>query len=412
MISVLINAYACRPDSGSEPGMGWNWVMALAGYCKLHVITEGEWMDEIELALQGHPYRENVRFYYLPVSEKVRSMCWNQGNWLFYLHYAAWQKRALSLARSIIVANNIDIIHQLNMIGYREPGYLWKIDNIPFVWGPVGGMENMPLAYAKGAEFNKKFFVVLKNILNSIQLRFQPRVRKAFNRADVIIASGHGVETKIREVFGKSALIINETGCFAVADVNGKSGDEVLFNIIWVGKFDFRKQLILALKTLERLKHLKGIRLHIVGDGNPVDVEGFKSFSSVAGIDDICIWHGAVSNSSVQDMMRNSDLLFFTSIMEATSTVVTEAISNGLPVVCFDTCGFGPLIDNSVGFKITLTNPDLSVLDFAERIEYLYNNRDVLKSMSRNCIEKAKGELSWNNKVKMVLDVYNKINLV
>jgi hypothetical protein len=26
----------------------------------------------------------------------------------------------------------------LNMIGYREPGYLWKL-NVPFVWGPMGG---------------------------------------------------------------------------------------------------------------------------------------------------------------------------------------------------------------------------------------------------------------------------------
>ena len=23
---------------------------------------------------------------------------------------------------------NFDIVHQLNMVGYREPGYLWKID--------------------------------------------------------------------------------------------------------------------------------------------------------------------------------------------------------------------------------------------------------------------------------------------
>lgn len=409
MISVLINTYACRPESGSEPGMGWNWVMALAGYCKLHVITEGEWRNEIELALQGHPYSENVRFYYLPVSDKVRSMCWNQGNWLFYLHYAAWQKRALSLARNIISANSIDIIHQLNMIGYREPGYLWKIDDIPFVWGPVGGMENMPLSYIKGAGLSKKVFVVLKNFLNSFQLRFYPRVRKAFKRSDVVIASGQGVDSKIREVFGKSSLTINETGCYAVADFNSKSVDEALFNIIWVGKFDFRKQLMLALKTLERLKHLKGIRLHIVGDGNSVDVERFKSFSSVAGIDDICIWHGAVGNSRVQEMMRNSDLLFFTSIMEATSTVVTEAISNGLPVVCFDTCGFGPLIDEGIGCKIGLSNPEQSVKEFSERIEYLYKNRDLLRSMSRNCILKAEGELSWNNKVLRVLDVYSKI---
>lgn len=25
MISILMNAYACSPNMGSEPGMAWNW---------------------------------------------------------------------------------------------------------------------------------------------------------------------------------------------------------------------------------------------------------------------------------------------------------------------------------------------------------------------------------------------------
>ena len=50
MISVLVNAYACSPHWGSEPGMGWNWILALSKYCELYIITEGEWRDKIELA--------------------------------------------------------------------------------------------------------------------------------------------------------------------------------------------------------------------------------------------------------------------------------------------------------------------------------------------------------------------------
>lgn len=32
------------------------------------------------------------------------------------------------MAKDIIAKQKIDIIHQLNMIGFREPGYLWKIE--------------------------------------------------------------------------------------------------------------------------------------------------------------------------------------------------------------------------------------------------------------------------------------------
>ena len=32
----------------------------------------------------------------------------------------------------------IDLIHQLTSISFREPGFLWRLDK-PFVWGPISG---------------------------------------------------------------------------------------------------------------------------------------------------------------------------------------------------------------------------------------------------------------------------------
>lgn len=36
MLKVLINAYACSPGIGSEPGMAWNWVKNLAKLVVYH----------------------------------------------------------------------------------------------------------------------------------------------------------------------------------------------------------------------------------------------------------------------------------------------------------------------------------------------------------------------------------------
>ena len=99
MINILVNAYAISPNWGSEQGMGWNWVIHLAQYCHLDVITEGEWREEIEYTLKTLPQRDNLTFHYLPTSDKVRKMCWNQGDWRFYGHYRKWQKRALACAK-------------------------------------------------------------------------------------------------------------------------------------------------------------------------------------------------------------------------------------------------------------------------------------------------------------------------
>ena len=156
MINVLINAYACSPKWGSEPGMAWNWISNLASYCNLYIITEGEWKEEIEEAVRTHPHKEHLHFYYNPVSENIRKMCWNQGDWRFYWYYREWQRKTLAIAKKLCLDHHIDVLHQLNMIGFREPGYLWEIKDIPFVWGPIGGMELMPIGYLEGATLKQR----------------------------------------------------------------------------------------------------------------------------------------------------------------------------------------------------------------------------------------------------------------
>ena len=66
---ILINAYACSPDRGSEPGMGWNWCTHLAKYCELYIITEEEFREKIEATLVTLPQGESMHFYFNPVSE-------------------------------------------------------------------------------------------------------------------------------------------------------------------------------------------------------------------------------------------------------------------------------------------------------------------------------------------------------
>lgn len=216
MLSILINAYACSPDMGSEPGMAWNWCVNLANHCELHIITEGEFRDKIEAVVPTLPQGKNMHFYYNPVSDEVRRMCWNQGDWRFYWHYRKWQQKTLEIAQDIIAEHHIDVLHQLNMIGFREPGYLWKIDGIPFVWGPIGGMELVPTAYLKGTGWKTMLKNRLKNAINSWQMHHQPRVLKAINRANMLVAATGGAYDVLHDYHHKeNVVLINETGCYS-----------------------------------------------------------------------------------------------------------------------------------------------------------------------------------------------------
>ena len=183
MLTILINAYACSPGMGSEPGMAWNWCVNLAKHCELHIITEGEFRDKIKAVLPTLPQGSNMHFYYNPVSEKIRKMCWNQGDWRFYYYYRKWQKKTLEIATEIIKNKHIDIVHQLNMVGFREPGYLGEL-NKPLIWGPIAGIGSIPFSFLKGSGLKYTSFFLLKNLLTFIQLRFSPRIRKMIKRTD------------------------------------------------------------------------------------------------------------------------------------------------------------------------------------------------------------------------------------
>ena len=147
------------------------------------------------------------------------------------------------------------------------------------------------------------------------------------------------------------------------------------------------------------------MRLQIVGGGN---VEPYQKLASELGIENLCVWHGAVSHEEVQKLMQESDVFFFTSVAEGTPHVVLESIGNHLPVVCFDTCGQGDTVNDSVGRKIALSHPSQSAHDFARILNELEGNRALLKHLSENCKQRQM-ELSWEVKARKVIEEYKRI---
>ena len=176
---------------------------------------------------------------------------------------------------------------------------------------------------------------------------------------------------------------------------------------MWVGKFDFRKQLPLALLVIAMTGN-PHIVLDVYGGGSDDQVAAAKSYADSLGITGKVVWHGNQSNEVVMNAMRKAQLFFFTSVSEDTSTVVLEAVSNRLPVLCFDACGMSAVIDDKVGRKVPLSSPSQSARDFATILNEFEGNRNLLKQMSENC-KQRQIELSWEEKAKTMVGWYEKI---
>ena len=272
-------------------------------------------------------------------------------------------------------------------------------------------MENIPTSYLKNVSWKQNLFCRIKNTINTLQYKYQPSVRKAVKHSDVLISAVKGGEKIFKEVYKRDSVLINETGCTIVTNHNTdlyyKRKENDTLNLIWVGKFDFRKQLEIALQTIAKLKHLD-VKLHICGTGSEQQITSYAKLCTELGIDDKCIWHGKTDNKKVMELMQEMHIFFFTSIMDLTSTVVLEAIQNRLPIVCHDTCGFGNIVNDSIGRKIELRTPQDSINDFAKVIEELYKNKKLLEDMQPN-FDKVAESLTYETKAKRMFEIYNSL---
>lgn len=407
MINVLISAYAVSPTWGSEPGVGWNWIINLAKECNVFVITESEWEDDIKKALLSHPQKDNIHFFFNPVSQNVRDMCWRQGDWRFYNHYRKWQKKTLEIAKDIISHNRIDIIHQLNMIGFREPGYLWQIKEIPFVWGPIGNMAPLPLSFLDGSSLKDKLKLGVKNVISYFQAR-SGRVSKAIHRADRLITVLDSAAEIINKHYGiENITVMPETGLRITPKTNHDIDTVRPLKLLWVGRFIPTKKLDLALKIMSECSSDK-LELHIVGWGSEEEENRYREIAQIYNVSSKCIWYGKIPNDQVQQLMKECDIFLFTSVVEGTPHVVLEAISNNLPVMCFDMCGQGVIVNDSVGWKFPVRTLDSAANEMIRTIDILDKNRNLILEKSDNC-EKRKPQLSWENKINQVISIYKTI---
>lgn len=403
-LKILVSAYACGPNHGSEPGLGWNFVLGLSEYHEVHVISEKlKWEPEIKAKLKELPsLNKNIKFYFIEKqrNKKLRKL-WPPS---YYWFYKKWQKEAYKLAIKLDDLENFDIIHQLNMVGYREPGYLWKI-NKPFTWGPIGGLENSPWRFLPSLGLKGLIFYSGRNFYNIIQRNFSKRPRLAAQRKNnYLIAATPTNQDLIKKIWGVNSQIICEVGQeINKTEIipNERLLKEEPLKIVWSGQHIPRKNLALLLNALKYVNF--PFELHILGIG-----EMTKKWINLAenlGVNSSCHWHGWLEKEKAIEIMSKGHVFSITSVSDLTSTVTLEALSYGVPIVCLDHCGFAHVVTDDCGIRIPLNSPKMAAKNIALALEKLYSNENYRQKLSKGAIKRS-SEFSWNKKIEQLNSIY------
>lgn len=406
-LKILISCYACSPKRGSEPGMGWSFVYGLSKHHEVHVIVEKEkWQKDIEAFIKENK-NDNLKFYFIyKKRNRFLRKIWPPS---YYWFYKIWQKEAYTLAQKLEAQHNFDAIHQLNMVGYREPGFLWKIKK-PFIWGPIGGTENVPWKLFSLFNLHGKLFYGGRNLINSYQKNYFKRPRMAASHENsVLIAATPDIKKSINTLWNRDSVVIPEVGAVNIPEIeiNKRSSTEPL-KIVWSGQHTSGKALHILLKSLALLNSDVKWELHILGVGK--ETENWKDLSQELKIGNNCIWYGWIEKKEAFQIMKNGHCLAITSLKDLTSSVIIEGISLGLPIVTLDHCGFSFVVNQFCGIKIPVNNLDKIYVNFKNAIEKLYSNEKLRVSLAEGALKRAK-EFSWDSKIEQLNSVYQKLVL-
>lgn len=404
-LRVLAVAASTHPDRGSEPGLGWGWVEALAAQHDLWVITgerEGNRQAIGRRLAEVPEAAKHIHMHFIPRPD---------GPWLervfppyYYRLYRQWHEEAYDLAKRLAAEVRFDLAHQINMTGYREPGFLWKLD-LPFVWGPVGGTANVPLRFASVLGPGPFCYHLAKTVVNKAQLRHHPRVRQALSRATGFVTSNSTEGRAFLDVLGRNSVIIPDTGPPRQGLPSRNDREPGTFRIAWSGIHVSRKALPLVLHAVRRLPAGLDWHLDILGEG-PM-TRRWTRLADRLGVGQRCTWHGWVTTARAREIVAGADLLAFLSLHEGMPTVVMEALAVGVPVVCLDVCGQGDLVDSTCGIKIPLTSPDKVIASAADGLRSLASDPARLATLKGGCLRRI-AACSWEEKAARMNDVYLK----
>jgi glycosyltransferase involved in cell wall biosynthesis len=398
-MKVLLTGFACEPEKGSEPGFTWNWAWYLSPYVQVWVITHLMNKGPIEAYLAAHP-NPRLHFEYVFLSP-----FWTRILKRFYkLRYVQWQREALKKAQALHAEIGFDLTHHISFGTVSSPPLLYRLP-VPMVWGPLGGGQTTPAAFWR--YFGWSWLNEFQRTIRVRTVRWLPSLRQAARWCALALATNHETQSLLARAGRRRVELFLDSGypdeLIRERSKAATSGDA--FRLLWVGKFEKRKCLPLALEALAKIGSAK-VTLEVIGTGRCE--RAWKQLTERLNLSARVRYHGALPWARVQVQFRHADAFIFTSLRDSFGTQVLEAMAAGLPIITLDHQGVRCFVPSGASVKVPVTNPSVTVTALAEAIQKLWKNPDTRAHMSKCAVQYAKSQ-TWQHRAEVMFDYYRRI---
>ncbi len=408
--TILVTAYAVNPYKGSEDGTGWNMIIEIAKQQKVVAITRANNQKDIEKYLSENPLEQTnqLTFEYFDLPYWMRF--WKKGGRGALLYFYLWQ-----IGLVFFIWNKkiqFEIAHHLNFHNDWTPSFLWLLGK-PLVWGPIGHHPVIPKSYLINNAGKKAYlFDRLKWQVKKFFWRFDPFLKITRWKAQKIITINSSVKNCVGFKNQKEVRLPAVAASIPQIGTPLRALAENKFNILSIGRFVPLKGFDITIKSFAHFYHTqassvqKNLQLTLIGKG-PQKTQ-LKKLAANLNLGDSVQFIEWMPKSELQDYFRTSALFLFPS-HEGAGMVVPEALSFGLPILCFDNAGPGELMDRSCGFKVPYSTPEKSILEFSNYIDQLFHSKEKRKALSIGAKAYFKKHLTWERKGNVISQAYQDI---
>ena len=323
LVRVLLSAFSCEPEKGSEREVGFRALLAAANRHEVWVLTRAVSVPVLRRFFADHPLAGRVHVEPVPFDFDEKGF----GRRKFHWNYDRWQRAA---ARRAVELNRQVEFHVVHHVSFAT---IWTRVGVaavpkPLVWGPVGGGVEPPLSLMtelglRGALDD------LSRVTSRRLLARLPPMRLAPDAAVVVLAQNREIARRLRA----SAPIQVLPNATAVELDGIRAEGQRTCDLVLVGRLLAWKGGHLAIRALRHVSNTDTV-LRVFGEGP--DLHRLERTARRWGLSGRVRFEDWVPRDVLLPEIARAGVLVHPSLHDDAPLSVAEALSLGTPVICLD----------------------------------------------------------------------------
>lgn len=408
-MKILLVAFACHPQQGSEAGVGWRMACVLAQKYQIVVLTHTRQKDDIRKAQAEGGISSAAQFVFFghPFKWHPNRMI---ARWQSWFEYARWLKTASSEAASICDKYSIQLVHHLTITTWRLPP-IRVPSSTQLVWGPLGGAAQFPWRLLGSMSLGAAFFEIFRNVTNQVLVRNFILIKGVQRASCVIGASQESVDwmrklvapetpvLKISATFFSNSKIEEFKALFASRNVDAPLKAFAGGNLIGSKGVGF------ALRALKLAKDRGVIVPYTVASFGPE--RGYlENLATSLGIRDQVVFHPGFTGPEYPKALLENSIYLLPSFREGSPGTILEAMLAGQVPVVVKASAQGEIVDARCGFSVEVGSAEKICSGLADALVALSRDAFLRKTLSQAAHEKVASEYRAEKFCQLLEEAY------